>query len=381
MRIAVVTCVYPPYRGGIGHAAQRQAGLLVEIGHEVEVYCPGGDDAARHEVVDGIPVHRLPPLLSWGNSALIPGVAPAAARADAVYLHFPFYGGVEPAVLGALVRGRPWVAYFHMDVIGTGLRGAVLRAYERTVAPAVLRGARWVMVSSLDYARHSSLVRHRLRRDRVIPQPYGTDTRVYKPGPVDGDALRRLGVDPDRPYVLFVGGMDAPHAFKGVPELISAFARAGLAGEAQLVLVGEGELRPGYERSANEAGVGGDTAFLGRTEEDDLVHLYRAATVTALPSTTREEAFGLVLTEAMACGSPVIASALPGVREVVGSGGEAGGIGVEPGDVVGLADALGRMVRDPLLRDRLAARAVPIVTERYSRDLERATLSRVFASL
>jgi glycosyltransferase involved in cell wall biosynthesis len=332
--------------------------------------------------MDGaVRVHRLASPVRYGNSAFLPQLAPRMAAADALYLHFPFYGGAEAAAAGALVRRRPLVAYFHMDVVGTGARGAFLSAYERTVAPVLLRRARYVLVSSLDYARHSSLARHGLRRDRVVAQPYGTDTRVFHPGPVDREALGRLGIDPSRPFVLFVGGMDAPHAFKGVPELLQAFAAAGLAADAQLVLVGEGELRPGYQERARVLGLDGVARFLGRAGDDDLVHLYRAAAVTALPSTTREEAFGLVLTESMACGSPVVASALPGVREVVGEGEDAAGIGVPPGDVPALAAALTRVVREPGLRSRLSRRAAVAVEERYSRDVERATLDSVFSSL
>jgi glycosyltransferase involved in cell wall biosynthesis len=381
MRIAAVTCVYPPYRGGIGSAAQRQAELLAELGHEVDVYCPAQEGAASHELDGAVRVHRLASPVRYGNSAFLPQLATRVAAADALYLHFPFYGGAEAAAAGAVVRRRPLVAYFHMDVVGTGARGAFLSAYERTVAPLVLRRARYVLVSSLDYARHSSLARHGLRRDRVVAQPYGTDTRVYRPGPAEPEALGRLGIDPSRPFVLFVGGMDAPHAFKGVPQLLEAFAIAGLATDAQLVLVGEGELRPGYQEHARALGLEGVVRFLGRTPEDDLVRLYRATSVTALPSTTREEAFGLVLTESMACGSPVVASALPGVREVVGDGEDAAGIGVPAGDVPALAAALGRVVREPDLRSLLSRRAAAAVEERYSRDVERATLDRVFSSL
>lgn len=379
MRIAAVTCVYPPYRGGIGSAAQRQAALLTELGHEVEIYCPATEGPAGDEWVDGVLVHRLAPLVRYGNSALLPALARRVGGHDALYLHYPFFGGAEPAVLGALVRRRPYVAYFHMDVVGTGVRGAVLRAYDRTVAPAILRGARAVLVSSEDYARHSTIARHRPRR--LIAQPYGADTRVYRPGPADPAALRARGLDPDLPLVLFVGGMDAPHAFKGVPELVRAFGRSGLAARARLALVGEGELRSGYERMAREAGLEDAVRFLGRVSEEDLVGLYRAATVTTLPSTTSEEAFGLVLTEAMACGCPVVASALPGVREVVGTGPAAAGLAVPPGDVGALAVALARVVDDAALRARLSEGALEAVAARYSRDAERATLGRVFGAL
>ena len=189
--------------------------------------------------------------------------------------------------------------------------------------------------------------------------------------------LEALGLDPELPIIAFVGGMDVPHAFKGVNELLTAFAHPHIAARAQLVLVGDGELRAGYEETARTLGIADRVHFLGRAPEEDLVRVYRAATVTVLPSTTEEEAFGIVLIEAMACGSPVIASALPGVRTVVSDGGDARGIAVPPGDVSALADALSRMLDDSAARDGYAAHALSAARERYSQAAERRQLGRI----
>ncbi len=377
MRIAVVVCVYPPYRGGIGHAAQRQAAILAELGHEVVVYCPAspGEPASR-DVVDGIPVHRLKPLLSYGNSALLPQLAGRMARHDALFLHYPFFGGAEAAALGARVRRKPYVAFFHMDVFGEGLRGAFLAAYQRTLGPLVLRGARSVLVSSEDYFRHSLQAR---RVRRIEPAPYGIDTAVYSPAEVPAAVRERLGIAGGLPLILFVGGMDAPHAFKGVPQLLEAFASAGLAGRARLSLVGEGELRPGFEEQARRLGLGEAVRFHGRVDEDDLIALDRVADVAVLPSTGAEEAFGLVLIEAMACATAVVASRLPGVRDVVGEGAGAAGLLVPPGDVPALAGALARLVDDPGARRAFAASGLTQVRERYSSTVERERLARIVA--
>lgn len=377
MRIAAVTCVYPPYRGGIGQAAERQSRLMVELGHEVHVFCPAaeGEPAGVATGDDGITVHRFGPLARYNNSALLPGLARAMRGFDAAWIHYPFFGGAEPAALGAWLHRIPYAVGFHMDVVGPGLRGAVLAAHSRTLAPVILRGARAVTVGSRDHALHSSLGRRGLRN--LIELPYGVDTDRYSPGTVSPDERREMGVDPDAPVIAFVGGMDVPHAFKGVDVLLRAFAGSGLRDRAQIVLVGDGELRAGYERTARDLGVAGRVRFLGRAPEDDLVRVYRMATVTVLPSTTEEEAFGIVLIEAMACGSPVVASALPGVRSVVGDGEQARGIATPPGDAAALAAALETMVDDAPVRDRFAERALRAARGRYSRDAERRQLAVV----
>jgi len=373
----VVVCVYPPYRGGIGHAAQRQAVILASLGHEVVVYCPAvPGEPSSEETIDGIAVRRLRALTSYGNSALLPQLARLMGRHDALFLHYPFFGGAEWAALGARIRRRPYIAYFHMDVFGGGARGAFLAAYQHTIGPLVLRGARAVLVSSADYFAHS-LQRRRVRR--VDPAPYGIDTDRYRPGDVSATERDRLGAPADLPLILFVGGMDAPHAFKGVPQLLDAFAAAGLAGRARLALVGEGELRPGFAEHARSLGLGDAVRFHGRVDEDDLIALNRAADVVVLPSTTAEEAFGLVLIEAMACRTAVVASRLPGVRDVVGVGDDAAGVLVPPGDVPALAAALSHLVDDPVTRTAYAKRGLARVHERFSATVERERLGRLVA--
>ena len=375
MKIAVVVCVYPPYRGGIGHAAQRQAAILAELGHEVVVYCPAPPgESGGEELMDGILVRRTKAWFSYGNLAFLPQLFRRMGDHDALFLHYPFFGAAESAVLGILRHRRPYVAFFHMDVFGSGARGAFLAAYQRTIGRLLLRGARSVLVSSDDYFRHS-LQAGAVRR--IEAAPYGIDTVRYSPAEVPPAERQRLGLLDDLPVILFVGGMDAPHAFKGVPQLLDAFAEAGLAGRARLSLVGEGGLRQGFMARARSVGLGGDVRFHGRVDEDDLIALNRAADIAVLPSTTAEEAFGLVLIEAMACETAVVASRLPGVRDVVGEGAEATGMLVPPGDVPALAAALDILVSDAALRGTLAGRGLVRVRERFSSEVERDRLARI----
>jgi len=376
MRIATLVCAYPPYQGGIGNVAARQAAALRDLGHRVEVFCPAHGEPSRTEVRDGILVHRLAALVRHGNSALVPQAAARVRGFDAVYLHYPFYGGAELPSLLARLRRQPYVAYFHMDVVWDGWRGAVLWGYERSLARAVLGGAQRVFVSSLDYAAHSSIGRRPPRG--LYEMPYAVDTDAFSPAAGADEDLAALGVDPARDRLLFVGAMDRDHAFKGIPELLRAFGAAGAADRAQLVLVGDGDLRPEYERLAADLLPQGATVFVGRAPDADLLRLYRSSAATVLPSTTREEAFGVVLIESMACGTPVVASALPGVRGVIEDGVQ--GLLVPPGDAGALAGALATVL-DPGRRAAMAASARARAVERFSSARERAVLAETFAGL
>ena len=108
------------------------------------------------------------------------------------------------------------------------------------------------------------------------------------------------------------------------------------------------------------ASLGPRAHFLGDVPDHALPAFYRAADVVALPSVDRTEAFGLVLLEALACGTPVVASRLPGVRTLVDEGRT--GYLVEPGDVAELAAKLARGMRESAA---LGANARAFVCTRY----------------
>lgn len=366
MRIACLTCTYPPYAGGIGNVAARHAQMLAGAGHEVAVGTPAFDDPPGRAVVDGITVHRLPITVRHGNSALVRGISRLVRHADVAYLHYPFYGGAEAVARACRRSGIPYAVFFHMDVHRDGLAGRFIAAHRRFLQPGILRTARAVLVSSGDYATTSSL--SGLNLTDIIESPYAAPER-FTAAPPDPAALARMGLDPARPIVLFVGAMDIDHSFKGVPELLRAFTEMrDHPARPQLALAGGGGQREEYMRLAAELGDDG-IVFPGRVDDDDLLCLYRAAYATVLPSTNSDEAYGVVLAEGMACGSPGIASALPGVRTVLRDGET--GLLVPPGDVPALGAALRRLLDDPPLRERMSAAALEDRATRLSPAHER----------
>jgi len=154
---------------------------------------------------------------------------------------------------------------------------------------------------------------------------------------VRGEGVVRAG---DQPYLLFVGALEPR---KAPDVLLAAYARARASGlAAELWFVGDGRLAPVVQ--------GPGVRRLGRVGDAELAGLYAGALALVLPS--RLEGFGLPGVEALAQGTPVIASDLPVLREVLGKG---GAVFVEVGDEQALAHALVRVVQDVGLRDALVA--------------------------
>ncbi len=209
-----------------------------------------------------------------------------------------------------------------------------------------------VLVSSLDYAEHSALGKLGLG-SQIEELPFGIDLTRFHPGS-EPSVREGMGIGPEQALALFVGGMDTPHAFKGVPVLLEALAHLPDV-PLTVALVGDGDLRPVFEQTAIHLGLSSRVRFLGNVADGELPALYRAADLHVLPSTTRGEAFGMVALEAAASGIPSVVSDLPGVRTVVLDGET--GLRVKPGDPDALAAALRRLVQEPGPRRALGAAA------------------------
>lgn len=356
MRVIHVACVAPPETGGMGAVAFEEVKMLRARGLEALLIAPRGGG------VEG--VLRVPAYWSIGNAAALNlhSITDDLRTADIVHLHYPFYG-----TAGQLVRLRRnggikrLVMTLHMDATADGWKGALFDAHRRWFQREILDAADALLVSSKDYARHSSFA---LVADRTIELPFGVDEKTFFPE-ATSVASRRI---------LHVGGMDRAHAFKGVSVLLEALAL--LPSDVICELVGDGDLRPEFEQLAHARGLADRVIFSGRVDAADLAAAYRRAGIFAFPSTSGAEAFGLAALEAQASGVPVVASNLPGVRTVV-SDGETGFL-VAPNDPRALADRLQYLLDHPDVRSAMCVRARARVLERFTWSRHLDGLLRVY---
>jgi glycosyltransferase involved in cell wall biosynthesis len=186
--------------------------------------------------------------------------------------------------------------------------------------------------------------RRRRARD-AAPNPAAND----RPPATRGER-RRYGFDS---YCLFVGELCSRKA----PDLLMR-ALADAPGVC-CVFAGDGLMRGHLEDLASNLGVGDRVAFLGRQSSENLARIYSDADLFVLPSVS--DASPLVIAEAMASGTPVLATRIAGVPSLVREGET--GLLVDPGDVAGLAEALRSAMGDRYLRDRMGARASVVARE------------------
>jgi alpha-maltose-1-phosphate synthase len=396
VRVGLLTREYPPeVYGGAGvhveHLAEQLRSLV-----DLEVHCWGAD---RERAVAHRPWEALAGDEPWraalATASVDLSMAASVAGADVVHSH-TWYANLA-GHLAALVHGVPHVATVHSlepmrpwkaEQLGGGY--ALSRWAERTA----LEAADAVIAVSHGSARDILACYPAIDPARVEVITNGIDTDRYRPVAAT-DALDRLGVDPARPSVVFVGRITRQ---KGVAHLLRAARH--LDPSAQLVLCAGAPDTPEIE-----AEVAGLVEELQGTRDgvlwvremlprEDVVQLLSHATAFACPSVY--EPLGIVNLEAMACETAVVASATGGIVEVVVDGET--GLLVEldqaPGDIeprdpdafaAAFAAALDALVTDPARAEAMgragrrraeAAFAWPAIARQTAAVYERLLASR-----
>ena len=342
LRVAMLTREYPPevYGGAGVHVAYLARDLAPLV--DLTVHCQGAD---RPNAV----AHRPWDLLADANQALQVvstdlSMTAAVSGAQLVHSHTWYanlgghlaamlYGIPHVMTMHSLEALRPWKA----EQLGGGYR--ISSWCERDSAAAAA-----AVVAVSDGMRADILAAYpEIKPERIRVIRNGIDATEYAPDPQTW-VLDRYGIDPARPYVLFVGRITRQ---KGVSVLLRA--AAGLVPEAQLVLCAGAADTP--ELLDEVAGLTGGlqasrSGVLWINEmlpKPEVIQLLTHAAVFACPSVY--EPLGIVNLEAMACATAVVASRTGGIPEVV-AGGETGLL-VPPDEPEPLADALNALLRDP----------------------------------
>jgi len=342
MKVLIALTYYRPHTSGLTIYAERLARGLAARGHHVTVLTSQFDrQLPRIERLNHVRVVRAPVMLRVSKGVIMPTFGCLANRftlwADVLSLHLPQFDAAGIALRGRLLH-KPTTLTFHCDLqLPAGIFNRVVNTVIDTANLAAGALADAIVSYTQDYASHSAYLSHFQNKVRIIPPPVEMDV----PNPVDVATFReRWGTDGQR-----VIGMAARLATeKGVEILLNALprvlerypnARVLYAGQYQNVLGEEGyarHLRPHFERFRDH------WTFLGVLDPQEMAVFFSACDMVVVPSLNSTESFGLVQVEAMLCGTPSIASDLPGVRVPPQSTGM--GEVVPTGDSRALAEAI-----------------------------------------
>lgn len=322
-----------------------------------DVYVVAPEDGAPHvRNVDGVVVRRVKTLLHLATANITPALPfwLLVAPADIVHSHYPMPWNADWGVLIGRLRRKPVVLTYCNDLGGSGLKGIFGAVYNRTLLRLTLRLAHHVVVISPLYSERSSHLRRCKHKTSVVTP--GVDTEYFTP----------LGLEREPNTVFFVGALDAHHSYKGLGPLLRAVRELRSSGrDVKLVAAGKGPPDNPFSRLAQELGIQDHVRFLGFATDDDVRYWYNTCSVFAMPSLSwRQEGFGMVGMEAMACGTPTVVSSMVGAVEDVREYDAA--LVVPPGDHLALARAIGELLGDADRCRVLGENGRRLIVERYT---------------
>ncbi len=364
---------YRPHYSGLTVYTERLARELAERGHTVSVLTSRYDPALPSlEMLEGVNVRRIDVALRVSKGPIMPGLLPAGWRMikdhDLLHLHVPQLDAAPLALLARRI-GKPVVVTYHCDLsLPPTPLNSIANILSRAANRITIAAADRVVVNTLDYAKGSHLLSRRL--DKVIPIPPPIEIPPIESGRVE-QLRKRLGISGPGPVIGMVARLasekGAEILARALPLILESYpaARVLYVGQYENVL---GEQNYGKRIQGLLRPLQDHWTFLGILHSSDLAAFFNLCDVTILPSLNSTESFGMVQVESMFCGTPVVASDLPGVREATRTTGM--GELFPAGDHNALASKVLQIIKSPetYLRDQTMIReryGTPVITDQY----------------
>ena len=390
LRIALLTYRGHPHVGGQGVYVHYLSRALAELGHRVTVFA----GQPYPELADGVELVEVPSLDLYRPDDPFRRPAPSELRAGVNALEYGLMCcGAFPEPLTFSLRAAAAIRARRDDfdvVHDNQCLGYGLLALDRAVpvlatvhhpitvdrdlalANAPGRRERARLRRWYGFTRMQGRVARRLPRlltvseasRRDVVQAFGVPGHrvgIVHNG-VDAELFRPLPDVPEVPgRIVALASADLP--MKGIVHLVEALAKVRTERDAELVLAGKGADSRGIRAAARRYGVEDAISFAGTVDNLELVELYAQAQVAVVPSLY--EGFSFPAVQAMSCGVPLVTTTGGALPEVAGPT-EDTALLVPPGDAGGLAGAIGRLLDDAALRERVGRRGRARVLERFT---------------
>ncbi len=317
IKVVIALYYYAPYVSGLTVYAKWIAEALVQRGYEVTIITSHYDASLpKQEVVNSVKVIRKPVWFRFGKGVIMPmfwlDVVRHAFKSDYVNIHLPM---TEGGLASLLIPQRKLVSTYHCDLyLGESFLDKIITVISLGLMKLQLTRSRVIIANTRDYFEHSQM-------RRFIPKLLP----VYPPVPAPSHVtdvqgfFKDLGVKKNEVKIGFVGRIVYE---KGLSYLLGAipYLRKELP-DFKIIMMGDYAKVAGGgvkdELDKYMAQYPDNILFTGFLDDADRNRFYAGLDVFALPSIDPLESFGMVQVEAMLGGAPVVASDMPGVREVI----------------------------------------------------------------
>ncbi|GEA13873.1 glycosyl transferase family 1 [Moorella sp. E308F] len=370
MRILMLSWEYPPQSvGGLARHVEDLAISLARLRQDVHVLTIGRPGQATESRENGLTVHRVEAYPVHTPDFLIWVLQLNARFLEEAMIIMRKYGPFQiihahdwlVAFTGRALKHAhrlPLIATIHATEAGRN-RGLYndMQRYINNVEWWLTYEA-WRVIVCSQHMRQEVQGLFQLPADKITIIPNGVYSQNFRTGAVDPTVRQRYAA-PHEKIIFFVGRLVIE---KGVQVLLEAMPKIlSACPEAKLVVAGQGPMEGQLQNRARELGISHKVYFAGYIDDHTRNQLYRAARVAVFPSLY--EPFGIVALEAMAAGTPVVASETGGLTEIITHGVD--GMRAFPGNAVSLADNILAVLRDDALAERLRTNGHRLVKDVY----------------
>jgi glycosyltransferase involved in cell wall biosynthesis len=309
---------YDPYVSGVSIFAKAVAEGLVADGYEVTVLTSRHEkDLPKREVINGVQVIRRPVLFKLGKGVIMPtfwlDMVRYAFKHDYVNAHLPL---AEAGLAALFIPKRKQVTTYQCDIfLGNGLIDRFVTFVSLSLMRVQLWRSRAIASITLDYIQHSKM-------KRFSGKAHATYAPIVAENFTSADAaplFKQLKIPTEALKIGFMGRIvyekGINYLLEAIPHLQKELPNFNIVIAGDYEKVAGGSIKAELDKFLEQ--YPGVIVFTGYLSDADRNKLYSGIDVLVLPSIDPLEAFGMVQVEAMLCGTPVVASDLPGVREVV----------------------------------------------------------------
>jgi glycosyltransferase involved in cell wall biosynthesis len=347
---------FPPVRGGIEGHINLLANGLKEKGVHVEVLVSNTSSRLEKEIIDGIPVTKVPQIGRYASASLNMNfsywINKLGKQSDILHFHFPN----PTAEISYLISGlnKNIIVTYHSDII----RQARLLKLYSPFLKQFLKKTDDIIITSPNYLETSPYLASFKSKCTLVP--FGINLSEFNSHILNKKDVQSIRSQHGKSIILFIGRF---RYYKGLHVLIESMKE--IAGK--LLLIGAGPLETKLKKQVDKLSLNNRISFLGELTDSEKINYLHACDVFVLPSIHRSEAFGIVQLEAMACSKPVVCTELGTGTSFVNQHKKTGLV-VKPKDPASLSQAINHILNNPDVKERYGKAGYERVSHYFSQE-------------
>lgn len=367
MKILHVSKFYPPYRGGIEDVCYNIVCALQD--QEQKVICFNDKKNDDISFIDGVEIIRIGMSFAFTSQPISFSYYKKLKKVinrfnpDIIHLHLP-----NPLIciyiLKLIPQSTKLVIHWHSDIIAQ----KYLYHFFHPIENKLLNRANIILVTSPQYLEGSMPLKSYIKKCKILPNPISLEKLGMSP--TDYEKVNQLQKKYNNKSIIFFMGRHV--AYKGIQYLIDA--EKHIQSDCTILIAGQGPLTKSLKASTQSDRI----KFIGRIPDEDIKLYMHAASIFAFPSITKNEAFGVVLAEAMYCKTTPICFTIKGSGVNWVNINQQTGLEVENKNAIAFAKAIDSLLTNPSLRVQLGENAHKRVEDLFTMDVIEKQIKTIY---